>query len=335
MPTVSRDVDYLRLILHQDSDGILLSRKRSPELAIELPEIQELRMLLGLLADRGIEKVRITGDDPALREDLTEVVELVASISGVREIALTTRGVGLAGRIAPLAREGLAAINFNLDTLQPKRFKQLYGSDQYRAAWRAVEEALAQGVTVKINTVVTQGFNDDEIEDFAELARTMPLHVRFVEWNTDSEALAPPADFLPAWEVFAAVPHALHPGQAPPRSGPAKLFEVDGSPGAIGFIDNVTDHFCSECRRIGLTDRGEIQSCIFGHGLSLLTQLRGAEGESGVREFIDRVVRRKSTLVSRLGNAPSPFLEATAEFALARGDAAAAYGAAAPPPPAS
>jgi cyclic pyranopterin phosphate synthase len=298
MSTVSRDVDYLRLILHEDTDGILLSRKRSRSLAIEVPEIHELRTLLGLLADRGVQKVRITGDDPALREDLADVIALVASISGVREIAMTTRGIGLAGRVARLAREGLQALNFNLDTLRPKRFKQLHGRDEFEEAWSAVEEALGQGLAVKINTVLMQGFNDDEVVDFVELATAMPIHVRFVEWNSDTGRVAPPSDFVPSWDAYAAVPHPLKPGEAPPRSGPAKLFEVVDSPGAIGFIDNITDHFCDDCRRIGLTDRGEITSCIFGHGLSLLTELRGAEGEPGVRDFIDRVIRRKGLLAS-------------------------------------
>lgn len=323
MPTVPKDVDYLRLILREDTDGILLSRKRPRGLAIEVPEVHELRTLLGLFADRGVEKIRVTGDDPALRQDLADVIALVASISGVREIAMTTRGIGLVGRVASLAREGLQTLNFNLDTLRPARFKQLYGSDQFDAAWGAIEEALTQGLAVKINTVLTRGFNDDEIGDFVELATSMPIHVRFVEWNADTDRVSPPAEFIPSWQAYAAVSHPLKPGAPPPRGGPAKLFEIVGSPGAIGFIDNITDHFCDECRRIGLTDRGEITSCIFGNGLSLLTPLRSAEGESGVRDFIDRVVRRKSHLAARLGGFPAPFLEAVAEAAAA----AAALGA--------
>jgi len=300
MSTPSLEVDYLRFVLHEETDGILMTRKRHGALAIETPELRELRELLRIFVDRGIEKIRITGDDPALRSDLIEIVRLLAGFDGVREIAMTTRGIGLAGRVGVLAEEGLQAINFNLDTLQPERFAQMVGTDQFDAIWGALEEALSSGLSVKINAVLCRGTNDDEVDAFVKLATEMPIQVRFVEWNATTDTIASPETFIPTWEVVSMIRQPLTPIERPRYAGPARVFEIPGGQGSIGFIPNVTDHFCVECNRIGLTDFGEITSCIFGRGLSLLGHLRATSGEGRVSAFIDRVLSRKTLLAAKL-----------------------------------
>ncbi len=299
------DVNYLRFILRAETDGILMARRRPPSLTPRVPELREIRALLRVLVDRGIEKIRLTGDDPALREDLPDVVGLVAGLDGVREVALTTRAVGLVGRVRQLAKRGLRTINVSIDTLHSDRYKALTGADHFKKAWTAVEEALAADLKVKLHVVLQRGINDDEIAEFVALTANRPVHVRILEWNSETESIAPPERFISIRDAMAAIKQPLIPGDALLLDGPAIVYEIPGHVGTVGFIPNVTEHLCSTCRRIGLTDEGEILSCIFGHGLSLIRHLRSPGGVTSVAAFVDRVLRRKVLLASKLGGFPA------------------------------
>jgi molybdenum cofactor biosynthesis enzyme MoaA len=300
MATHFERVSYLRLVLHQETDGLLLARRRPAGVVLPIPEVKELKLILRVLVDHGIEKIRLSGDDPALREDLLDLVAMLAGLEGVRELAITTRGIGLDGRIAEMQGQGVRAINFNLDTLQPERYAKLHGADRFAEVWSAVQAAVVGGLTVKLNVVVQRDFNEDEIGAFVAVTQDQPLHVRFVEWNAASDRIAPPEQFLSAREVMAAIGPPLVPREPAPTDGPALVYSMPGHKGSVGFIPNVTEHFCSSCDRIGLTDFGDILSCIFGHGLNLVRHLRSPGGTQSVAAFVDRVLRRKVLLASKL-----------------------------------
>jgi cyclic pyranopterin phosphate synthase len=302
------DVSYLRLFLHGETDGILMAKRRPANLALELPEPAELRDLLQLLADRGACKIRLSGDDPVLREDLHELVALIAGIAGITEVALTTRGIGLQGRVADLARAGLRSVNFDLDTLKPDRYMRLTGTDAFEGVWGALQESLGAGLRVKVNCVLQEGLNVDEIDDFVSLTADQPVEVRFIEWNSAVDRVAPAAEFVPTREALALVKPPLLHREPEPFSGPALRFEAPGHMACIGFIPNLTEHFCGECDRVGMTDFGEIVSCIFGRGLNLLRLLRSPGSIESVDAFVDRVLRRKTSLAAKISgwDAPSP-----------------------------
>jgi GTP 3',8-cyclase len=307
MAVTPADVSYLRLMLHKDTDGILMARKRTGPRCATIPEVRELRTLLRLLVEHGIEKIRLTGEEPAERADLSELVGLVASVDGVREVALTTAGIGLSERIAELGQRGLEVINFHLDTLKPERYAQITGKDAFAEVWSAVEQSLVAGLTVKFNVVLQRGVNDDEIDDLVTLTRERAIHLRFVEWNAQLERVAQPESFISVHEIMSAVKPPLIPRRPRNIDGPALVYDIPAHLGSVGFIPNITEHFCGACNRIGLTDHGEIMSCLFGRGLSLVRHLRSPSGISSVSDFIDRVLRRKVLLSARLeGYAPAP-----------------------------
>ncbi len=300
MPAATGEVNYLRFVLHGETDGILMSRKRPASLSLPVPETKEIRHLLRILVGRGVRKVRITGDDPGLREDLPELVTMVAGLDQLREVALTTRGIGLAGRIGDLSKRGLQAINFNLDTLKASRYRSLTGQARFKDVWAAVEEALEHNLRVKINAVIQRGVNDDELADFILLTKKQPIGVRILEWNTDTDVIAPPKKFLSTRESMSIIKPPMVPAAPRAIDGPALVYEIPGHRGTLGFIPNVTEHFCPTCNRVGLTDMGEILSCLFGRGLGLMRYLRATSGTANATAFIDRVLRRKEVLATKM-----------------------------------
>lgn len=305
MRVPSSTLGYLRLVLHQETDGILMARKRPAALPLPIPEVREVKALLQVLVGLGVEKVRLAGDDPALREDLGAIVEMVAGIDGVREVAMTTRGLDLAGRLNTLAKRGLKAVNFDVETLSAARYEALAGAGQLKDVQAAIDTSISLGLKVKLNVVLERGVNDDEIVQWVALTRDQPVQVRFIEWNCRTDRIAPPGRFISTRETMAAIKAPLIPRESSFLDGPALVYGIPEHRGTIGFIPNVTEHFCSTCGRIGLTDSGEILSCIFGRGLNLIKHLRSPGGVTSVAAFVDRVIRRKLLLASKMGDFPS------------------------------
>lgn len=295
-------VHYLRLILSAQTDGILLTKKKRTGKNANVPNLTELTEILSIFVSRGVQKIRLAGDDPAGREDLPSLVKLISALRGVLEIVMTTQGLGLDGRIDELSECGLTGINLNLDTLNRNTFKKLTGLkvNQHTEIWHTVEQALAVGMKVKLNVVLQRGVNDGEISDFVELTRAYPIQVRFLEWNSTAGRIATPKKFVSTREVLSAIKPPLMPEMPTLLDGPAMVYSIPKYKGTLGFIPNITEHFCSTCTRIGITDQGEITSCLFGHGLNLIKHQRAPKGAESATTFIDRVLRRKYSLSSKL-----------------------------------
>jgi len=306
MPVPAAGLGYLRFFLRAQTDGILLDGKRPPAAEVMVPEVREIRALLKILISRGARRVRLTGDDPARRADLPDVVAMIAGLPGVSAVVATTQGIGLGGRVDDLAKAGLRGVNFHLDTLRPERYAGGGHESEFAKVWQAIEECLGAGIAVKLNTVLERGLNDDELEDFVKLTATRPITARFVEWNVDTDHIPAPEDFIPAWEAMASIQAEMEPIEPSPQAGPAILFRIPGHEGVIGFIPNVTEHLCSDCLRFGLTDAGEIVSCVFGRGLDVMRHLRSENGVTDAETFIDRVIRRKTSLAAKLAGWENP-----------------------------
>jgi len=302
------NVHYLRFFLHAETDGILMAKKRKAVRSSGVPNIKEIRQILDLLAKHGVQKIRLVGDDPADRGDLLELVDLFSSQEGIFEVGLTTGGYGLTGKIEALAENGLKSINFNVDTLRRNRFKKLTGQTvkQFDQLWAAVDESVATGLKTKLNVVLRRGQNHDEIPEYVNMTKKRRVHVRFIEWNSHSNTIAPPSNFISSRETMAAIKPPMMPQRPSLLDGPALVYDIPKHAGTIGFIPNITEHFCSSCNRIGITDQGEITSCIFGHGLDLVKHLRSPKGAESVSSFIERVLRRKSSLSAKLSGFSSP-----------------------------
>lgn len=217
----------------------------------------------------GVRKIRITGGEPTLHPDLTEIIAGLHEATNV-EIALITNASRLSRELLREWKQaGLSRITISIDTLRPDRFARLTRSstspDQVLAG---VEMCLAESLTpLKLNAVLIRGLNDDEASDLAELARRYAVEMRFIEYMPlDSASAWDPSKYVPASETLAAIESrfALVPTGEDEVSSTARTYAFsDGAPGRIGFIAPVSSPFCGACSRLRLTADGKVRPCLF------------------------------------------------------------------------
>lgn len=180
-----RQMEYLRLSVTEGCN--LRCIYCSPDAcnhSIRQPALSPhgIERIVKAMATHGLKKVRITGGEPLIREDLPEIIRRISSIPGIEETTLTTNGVLLAEQAMVLKAAGLMRVNVSLDTLKPERMKRIAGKDCLDKVLDGIREALRIGLApVRTNTVLMKGINDDEVEDFIHLARKEPMDVRFIE----------------------------------------------------------------------------------------------------------------------------------------------------------
>jgi cyclic pyranopterin phosphate synthase len=252
-------------------------------------DFEEIALLVDAFASVGTDRVRITGGEPLLRRNLTRLIELVASRSAIRDLALTTNGVLLADQAAALRAAGLHRITVSLDTLKRDRFRALARFDELTAVLAGIGAASRVFGSLKIDTVVMRGRNDDELSDLIAFGRTMNAEVRFIEymdvggatgWSMD--AVFSKREML---EVLSRTYGAIEP-LAGRESAPAERFRLpDGT--TFGIIASTTEPFCGACDRSRLTADGLWLLCLYARGgLDLRHPLR--EGAS--REELARLI---------------------------------------------
>jgi cyclic pyranopterin phosphate synthase len=269
----------------------------------ELP-LSDYARMLRIFVSLGIEKVRLTGGEPLLRNGLLDLVRETAQLraaftGGAIDIAVTTNGHLLAGLAKPLKDAGLSRITVSMDAVDPETFTRITrvpGSfDRVRAGIRAAQEA---GLgPVKVNCVLLRGFNDGQIEAFAEFSRREQVIVRFIEFMPlEEDRTWSPATVVPMKEIVARL-NAVRPLVALPANHPsetARRFTFDDGLGEIGIIAPVSEPFCGHCSRVRLTSDGKVRTCLFSqsdHDLAGQMQ-RGASDEE-LRVWIRRILLRK------------------------------------------
>ncbi len=234
----------------------------------DLLRFEEITRLARIFVERyGVRTIRITGGEPLVRVKVEELVGMINDIDPTLDITMTTNGVLLREKAQLLKDAGLKRINISLDTLHMDRFHEIARSDAFKRVMDGIQASREAGLwPIKLNMVVMKGKNDDEVVDFARLARDEGYVVRFIEFM--------PLDGDNIWTVDQVVPSLriqeqiedLFPLQAvnDPRPGPATRFKfADGAPGGIGFISSVSQAFCTTCNRVRLTAEGGLRTCLF------------------------------------------------------------------------
>ena len=234
----------------------------------DLLRFEEIARLARLFVEHyGVRTIRITGGEPLVRVKVEELVGMINDIDPTLDITMTTNGVLLREKAQLLKDAGLKRINISLDTLHMDRFHEIARSDAFKRVMDGIQASREAGLwPIKLNMVVMKGKNDDEVVDFARLARDEGYEVRFIEFM--------PLDGDNIWTVDQVVPSLriqeqiedLFPLQPvnDPRPGPATRFKfADGAPGGIGFISSVSQAFCTTCNRIRLTAEGGLRTCLF------------------------------------------------------------------------
>lgn len=245
----------------------------------------ELVRIVTLLARMGVRTVRITGGEPLVRPKLPALVERIAAVDGIEEIALTTNGVLLARHAAALAAAGVSRVNVSMDSVDPQRFAELTRRDLLPKVLEGIATARATpGIEqVKINAVAMRGITEHEAVDLVAFARAQDLQLRFIEvMPLDAGHRWQPTDVLTAEELRGIIGQrwAMEPLERAPSST-ARVFRFADGGGEVGFIASVSEAFCADCDRLRLTADGQLRTCLFAHDeTDLRSALRdGADDE--------------------------------------------------------
>ncbi len=264
----------------------------------ELLTFEEIARIVRAAASLGITKIRLTGGEPLARRGIVELVRMIASVPGIEDLAMTTNGTLLPAFARQLKEAGLQRVNVSLDTLKPERFRQITRGGNLEDVLKGIEEARKAGLTpIKINTVVLEGFNRDEVVDFACLTLEDEWHVRFIEvMPVGDEAESNLGKYVSMREVREDIEKALGPLEPADLrgNGPARYFRLKGAKGTIGFITPVSEHFCYQCNRLRLTSDGKLRPCLLSDfEVDIKTALRSGATDEELREIIKRAVRLK------------------------------------------
>jgi cyclic pyranopterin phosphate synthase len=261
---------------------------------------EEIDRLVGVFATLGVTKIRLTGGEPLLRQQLDHLVALLRAREGLRDLALTTNGVLLSRVVAQLKRAGLQRVTVSLDTLRPDRFKNFTRSGRHAEVLEGIRAAAGAGFSsVKINTVVIRGFNDDEMTDLLAFGREHGAEVRFIEYMDVGGATQwSPADVVSRRDMLAALTRHFGPIQALPESSrssaPAERFALpDGT--TFGIIASTTEPFCRSCDRGRLTADGTFFLCLYAaRGVDLRDLVRSGASDEAMADRLREVWRSRA-----------------------------------------
>ncbi|MDX2031746.1 MAG: GTP 3',8-cyclase MoaA [Blastocatellia bacterium] len=265
----------------------------------EILSYEEIIALAEVFVGLGISKLRVTGGEPMLRRDIERLIERLAKIEGVEDLAMTTNAHFLRGRAKGLKEAGLQRITISLDSLTPERFSLLTGRNELHRVLDGIDAVLETGLRpVKINCVMMRGINDDQAIRFAEFAREKGVSVRFIEFMPLDNGKVWRRDMVVPGEETRARIQAAFPLErvvSENLSETARRWRfADGAPGEVGFINPVTQPFCGHCSRIRLTADGMIRTCLFStveHNIKRL--LRSGAGADDLIAFILATVEKK------------------------------------------
>jgi cyclic pyranopterin phosphate synthase len=260
---------------------------------------EEIERIVRVLVEMGVADVRLTGGEPLVRRDFPVLAGMLAGIEGIEDLSLTTNGYLLERDADALAEAGIRRMNVSIDSLQRDRFFEMTRRDSLPQVLRGLEVVSRHPELrpVKVNAVAMRGFTEQEALPFAKFARENDFQVRFIEFMPlDGDRGWTPDQVLTGDELRAII-HAVHPLEELPRepSATARRFRFADPPcggrsgrGEIGFINPVSEPFCSDCNRIRLTADGKLRTCLFSlHE----TDLRGPLREGADDDELERIVR--------------------------------------------
>ncbi|HTY11094.1 MAG TPA: GTP 3',8-cyclase MoaA [Bacteroidota bacterium] len=264
----------------------------------ELLSFEEIARTVQIMSRLGVNKIRLTGGEPLMRRDLHVLVRLISRIDGIHDIALTTNGFFLKDQAEDLHSAGLKRMTVSMDSLDAATFSEVTRRDYFTTVWEGLD--LLQRLDfspIKVNVVVMRGVNDGEVEKFAELARTKPFIIRFIEympigagdaWNYSK--------VVPTREIIQRIERSF-PKLVPVEyhgSQPADRFRFEDGVGELGFISSVSEPFCSHCNRIRITSDGKLRTCLFSlKETDLKRLLRSGASDDTISEGIIAAVLKK------------------------------------------
>ena len=261
----------------------------------DLLTFEEIERIAKLTVERyEVDSIRLTGGEPTVRSKLSRLIEKLAALDV--DLAMTTNGVSLPLIAQDLRDAGLRRINISLDSLHRDRFTELTRRDDLDRVLEGIDAAIAAGFDpVKINVVLMNGINDDEIVDFARFGRDKGVVVRFIEFMPlDADEQWGPDRVVPLQKVIADINEVFPIEPIARTSAPATRYRYADGKGEVGVIATVTEKFCDTCDRIRLTADGQFRNCLFAvQDYNLRDAIRGGATDDELAAIIEGAVTDK------------------------------------------
>ena len=260
---------------------------------------EEIARLAKLFVQLGVEKIRLTGGEPLVRQDLPRLIEKLSALEGLEDLCLTTNGALLAERIDALKRAGLRRVNISIDTLDADKFKRMTKRGDLNKVLEGIFAAKENGLApIKLNAVVERGVNDDDILPLVEFSREHGFGIRFIEYMDVGNSNGwTSAKLVSKKEILEKI-HSHYPLREIGRdkgSAPSVDYAFVDGQGDIGVIASVTEPFCSSCTRIRVTADGKIVTCLFSQlGHDVKSRLRTGVPDEEISEFIASIWRSRA-----------------------------------------
>jgi cyclic pyranopterin phosphate synthase len=265
----------------------------------EILTFEEITRLARLFVALGVEKIRLTGGEPLVRQDLPSLIEKLSAVEGLRDLCLTTNGALLAERIDALRQAGLRRINISIDTLDADKFKRMTKRGDLTKVLDGIFAAKRTGLApIKLNAVVERGVNDADILPLVEFSREHGFGMRFIEYMDVGNSNDWTSTKLVSKKEIIDTIHARYPLREIGRdqgSAPSVDYEFVDGRGDIGVIASVTEPFCSSCTRIRLTADGKLVTCLFSQlGHDVKARLRRGASDAEIAEFLTNLWRGRT-----------------------------------------
>jgi cyclic pyranopterin phosphate synthase len=263
----------------------------------ELMTAEEMLRMSRLLVGMGIDKIRITGGEPFVRKDIMELMQGLSIIPGLETLTLTTNGVLTAPHVPDLKKWGVKSVNLSLDTLDRERFISITHRDELQSVLDTLDALLEYGIDVKINAVVMDGKNAEDILPLAEMTRNLPVSVRFIEempFNGQGDHYSTlPWDHLRILEAIRTqFPDILK--LPDPLYSTSSNYQVPGFKGTIGVIAAFSRTFCGTCNRIRITPTGVLKTCLYDGGvLNLKALFRAGRSDQFVKDLLLQTLQKR------------------------------------------
>ncbi len=296
----NRQIDYLRIsITDRCNLKCIYCMPEKGHTLFDRSEIlttDEILRIVRIAGKYGVRKVRLTGGEPLMREDIIPLVSGIKS-AGIKDLSITTNGQRLAGLAKELKMAGLDRVNISLDTLIEKRYREMTRGGEIDRVWEAISEAEKAGLSpVKINVVPVRGVNDDEVSRFAALTLHKDVHIRFIEFMPiGNHGAWKPDAYLGKDEIMERVASTGKLVQLPFKGGgPSRNYRIEGAQGMIGFISPISDCFCGSCNRLRLTAIGKLRPCLFSEiSVDIKTPLRNGSSDDELETIYRSAVLSK------------------------------------------
>jgi cyclic pyranopterin phosphate synthase len=233
----------------------------------EVLTIEELLRVSRIFTELGVRKIRVTGGEPLVRRGAIDLFDGLGKLPGLQTLAVTTNGSQLATAAQSLKAAGVTAINISLDSLQTARFREITRIGDLRAVLQGIDAAVEAGFDrIRLNAVVLEGLNRDEVLSLTQFAIEKRIHIAFIEEMPLGQVTVggKPLAYVSSETLLEELGshYALEPLPGSDHAGPSKDFHIGGTHSELGFISPHSHNFCSSCNRLRISAEGRLLMCL-------------------------------------------------------------------------